>query len=358
MTTKMRMVLCLLAIAAPAGMELRAAQGESTGTTGKVLILDNERTLEGDIERIGPQYRIRRPVGELWVRADETLQLCQTREEAYAFLRARANLLDPDEHLRLARWCQLHGLCRQALEEATAAVEVRPSHVESRRLLRNLQRACEATAGVGRISNPSNVDGLEIRPTKLQEEEERSPHPQPPQLSTESLSLFLSRVQPILMNACANCHATGRGGAFKLTRTYEAGFIGRKTTQQNLAAVLAQVNKELPSASALLNKAVSIHGRPGEMGQPPLKNREVAAYRSLEEWVRVTLENTPPRRDKGSGSALVADRAHAVDATLPASPAKPETRESGIATEPPVPVEPVDPFDPLIFNRQMHPSGR
>ena len=41
--------------------------------------------------------------------------------------------------------------------------------------------------------------------------------------------------------------ATGRGGSFQLTRTYEAGLIGRKTMQQNLTAVLAQVNKDLLS---------------------------------------------------------------------------------------------------------------
>jgi hypothetical protein len=234
---------------------------------------------------------------------------------------------------------------RQALEEATAALELRPDHVESRRLLCSLQRAAEVTAAV--------------TPVKRPEEEERSPNPQPPELSTESLSLFLSRVQPILMNACANCHATGRGGSFKLTRTFEAGVIGRKTTQQNLAAVLAQVNKEVPSASPLLNKAVSIHGKPGDMAQPPLKSREVAAYRSLEEWVHVTLENASPLRDKSSpssGTAVVADRTRSGESTVPASPAKPETRESGIATEVPVSVEPVDPFDPLIFNRQMHPK--
>src|SRR5438874_13492773 len=128
MPTKIRLALGLLAALAPVWLLLPAGQPPAAPTTGKVLILDNERTLEGEIERVGEQYRIRRPVGELWVLAETTLRLCETREEAYAFLRARANLLDPDERLRLARWCQLQGLRRQALEEASAAVELRPSH--------------------------------------------------------------------------------------------------------------------------------------------------------------------------------------------------------------------------------------
>src|SRR6266404_4395367 len=277
MTTNMQMVLCVLAVAAPAWVASRAGQPEAAPTTGKVLVLDNERTLEGEIERVGAQYCVRRPVGELWVRAENTLRLCETRGEAYAFLRTRANLRDPDEHLRLARWCHQQGLHRQALEEATAAVELRPEHAESRRLLGNLQRAATVN--------------LSAQPMKSAEQEERTPNPQSPELSTEAMSLFVSRVQPILTNACANCHATGRGGAFKLIRSYETGLTSRKTTQRNLAAVLAQVNKERPSTSPLLTKAVSVHGKPGEMVQSPLKNREVVAYRSLEAWVRVTLEN-------------------------------------------------------------------
>ena len=46
-------------------------------------------------------------------------------EEAFAYLRTRANLRDPDEHLRLAYWCQLHGLRKHALEEAKEAVNLR-----------------------------------------------------------------------------------------------------------------------------------------------------------------------------------------------------------------------------------------
>jgi hypothetical protein len=345
MTTKIRMALCVLTVLVPAWIALRAGQPEAMRTTGKVLVLDNERTLEGDIEIVGQQYRVRRPVGELWIRAELTLRLCQTREEAYAFLCSRANLLDPDEHLRLARWCHLQGLRRQALEEATAAVELRPNHAESRRLLGSLQRAAAVTPAAQSV--------------KVQGEEDLTLHSQPAELSTESLSLFLSRVQPILMNACANCHATGRGGAFRLARTYETGMSSRKTTQQNLAAVLAQVNKERPPASPLLIKAVSIHGKPGDMAQSPLKNREVAAYRSLEEWVRVTLENNSQLRNKPGvpgSSPLVAERTHAGESAAPASPTKAEAREAGIATEAPVSVEPLDPFDPIIFNRQMHPK--
>src|SRR5262245_43108360 len=115
MSTKIRLALLALAVGAPAWMAFAASEPASVPKAGRVLVLDNERTLEGDIDRVGEQYRVRRPVGELWLPAENVLFLCDTREEAYAFLRARANLRDPDEHLRLAHWCHRQGLSGHAL---------------------------------------------------------------------------------------------------------------------------------------------------------------------------------------------------------------------------------------------------
>src|SRR5262245_55617209 len=108
----------LVALVLTAG---RASADTPPPATGKVLLLDNERTLEGDIGRIGTQYRVKPSVGVTWVPAEKVLHLCASQEEAHAFLARRANLDDPDERLRLARWCHLHGLRDQALAEVRAA---------------------------------------------------------------------------------------------------------------------------------------------------------------------------------------------------------------------------------------------
>src|SRR5438067_853459 len=50
-------------------------------TTGKVLVLTNERTVEGDVERIGERYRVCRAVGETWVDANQVMRLCASLEE-------------------------------------------------------------------------------------------------------------------------------------------------------------------------------------------------------------------------------------------------------------------------------------
>ena len=92
-----------------------------------------------------------------------------------------------------------------------------------------------------------------------------------------------------------NCHANGRGGAFKLTRSYNAAVLNRKTLQQNLAAVIGEVNIGQPQNSPLLSKAVSVHG---PLEQAPFKNRQAAAYRTLEDWVKNTLADNPQLVDQ------------------------------------------------------------
>lgn len=329
MKTTIRFFARLLIVLA---LSPRAVTADEPPTTGRVLVLDNERTLEGEVERVGEQYRVRRSVGETWVPGERVLRLCQTREQAYEFLRSRANLVDADERLRLANWCYLHGLREQALAEVTAAVELRPEHAESRRLLRNLQR--HATAA---LPSERDIERREAGPPAVSS---------PVELTTESLSLFVTKVQPILMNACASCHAGGdKQTGFRLTRAFEFNTAHRRTLQANLTAVLAQINVDTPAASPLLLKAVSVHG---EMAQPALKGRQSAAYKTLEEWVRVTLDGNPQLRYRAP-TATVATALESPEQSVGSF-----SKEQGQTAAPES--NKTDPFDPDAFNRQVHPK--
>jgi hypothetical protein len=310
---------------------------------GKVLVLENERTLEGDIERVGTQYRVRRLVGETWVPAESVLALCPTLEDAYRYLRRRANLRDPDERLRMANWCRQHGLRDQAVVEVEAAVTLRPEHAPSQRLLENLRQAAL----------------LNKKPKTVQ----RDADGPPPQvdLTDDALGMFVARVQPILMNTCACCHAGGRGGSFKLTRAYGDGLGNRRALHYNLAAVLAEVNVRAPQASPLLTKAVSIHAV--GMGQAPLRNRQAPAYRTLEGWVRLTLAHNPhllerqggPVAQTGGESPQAARWGEDQAPAAPAPSAQPTTPPAA-----PAEVKPAgpDPVDPEAFNRLAHPERK
>jgi hypothetical protein len=319
---------------------------------------------------VDDHFRVRRLSGETLIPASQVLALCASLEDAYQFLRGRANLNDPDERLRLATWCRVNGLLAQALVEVEAAAQMRPGDVGIERLARRLR---ETRAHPGTAPRPA-------RP-----EDGPNPHID---LTADALGLFATRVQPILMNTCASCHIGDRAGAFRLVRTYDPTLANRKSMQLNLSAVLAQVNLREPSLSPLLTKAVSVHA-PG-MVAAPLRSRELAAYRSLDEWVRRTLASNPqllerenamvfpatgsPARDAGrfgqerSGSA---SSSPSIPSNPPAVPPTPVATRTGTpsapATAPPVPAStmptdkpngpPVeDPVDPGTFNRQYHPE--
>lgn len=243
---------------------------------GRVLVLDNEQTLTGEVERVGDQYRIKRLLGETYLPVSKALKVCASLEEAHLFLRRRANLHDPSERLRLADWCRQHGLREQALQELEAADDLKPDDPTIRRWITHLRQAKAAPAVKPAVPDVPRGPRVEV--------------------AAESLGHFASRVQPILMNACASCHTGGRGGSFQLTRVFGSGQGNRISQERNLTAVLSQINPREPLSSKLLVKAVSAHG-PG-MLNAPLNGRQAAAYRTLEQWVVRTLDANPHLREQ------------------------------------------------------------
>ncbi len=360
MKTFIPSILCVGLLLAADVPSLRA---EPPANAGKVLILEDDRTLEGDVERVGDQFRVRRAVGETWLPADRVLRLCADYAAALDYLRSRSNLQDPDERLRLAQWCLDRDLTAPALVEVKAAADLRPDHPATKQLLERLQH------------QPPTPPAAVTQPTP-------EPEPAAPvDLTIEALAQFTTKVQPILMNACAGCHANGKGGSFRLTRVNDGPTLNRKTMQQNLAAVIQQVNPQQPHNSRLLTKSVSLHGDTDKKN-PPLANRDAPAYRALEEWVRLTVENNPqlldrvvalppgkaPPETKAGPSGFAADpRPNTppamVDdsANLPAPVPPPEVSPpiQMPTTAPPLKqptAAPNDPFDPDEFNRQEHPE--
>lgn len=340
MKTTLRSLSYLVFFAVAVTM-LPAATTPETVTTGKFLVLRNGRTLEGDIQLVDGQYRVRRNGGETFVPAKLAVRLFLDTEHAYQFLRGKTNLNDADERLRLARWCLDYNLRRQAEEEASVALLLRPDDAETKQLLERIRQAPTAAAPV---TVPTPEPPVPDVPAKVVE------------LTPEALGQFTHKVQPILVNACVSCHAAGRGGSFKLRRITDFPSLNIRATQENLAAVLAQINYVQPQASPLLTKAVSIHGG---SEQAPLKGRQLAPYQTLEEWLRLTLATNPQLQERGGALPVPPP---------PATPApEPKTVFAETKTETPRPhvvpaatvVKPPsggDVCDPSEFNRQAHPE--
>ena len=365
----------LLSIALSAAALLPAAPPVALGPVrpneeqllkGKILVLANGRTVEGDIERIGERYRVCRPVGETWIEGNQDTRLCASPEEVYDVLRVRLKPHDADGRARLAEWCLEHALPRQARVEVEAILIVNEHHLQARRLLARLELS------------DSPVAPQTVAPPALP-----TPPPSPRlDLTSEALNQFATRIQPILMNACVSCHNEARGATFRLTRSYEIGVANRSTLRQNVAAVLAYVNVNQPQASPFLTKAMTAHWcqwtpqgmvfKSGDPSQPAIQNRNAPAYRALEEWVHLALSTSPQLADLQAAVTPPPSAPAPEPRTIPVTPVETvapgsETTTRRVETTPSVPAAAQtaapapgpavpDAYDPDEFNRRNHPD--
>src|SRR6266851_1500062 len=352
MNANIRSLLCGVSLAVAMSSRLFAVEpAPAMPVSGKILIFDHGGILEGDVERVGERYRIRSGMAETWVPAAGVIGLAADKAAAFQLMKQRAKLDKPMERVRLARWCQSQGLKRQAVEEAEAALALKPQD-RSLKYFRDEMKAFAAFT-------PVAVGPMSPAATKKPDTE-----PMAVDVSPESLGLFATKVQPILMNACAKCHGGEYTGKFKLNQALSSS--NKQAMQANLAAVSAAIDRQQPASSLLLAKAVSVHG---DSGTPPLKDRQTAAYKHLSDWVRLAAGNPPMTNPQPASlpASVIADAiplapgaspmrqnsfASDADVKPAATPAKPTDAPPLMPKPPdadlkePAKPKPGDPFDP------------
>jgi hypothetical protein len=218
-----------------------------------------------------------------------------------------------------------------------------------------------------------------------------------PTFNGESAKMFATRVQPVLNNLCANCHARADvQTAFKLKRV-EEGYANPQAAEFNIRAAAKQLNRTTPAGSALLVKAVTAHGPAKE---PPLRGKQLPPYKVLELWAHwaVLPEGSPmptsltpavtrtAQAMPGGTSEFASGTELSPFAQPPAKPTEPPpaivpvgtivqhlsiTKPEGVPALPMAPAneEPAklpesvrtpseDPFDPDQFNKYAHPQRK
>lgn len=310
MNAKMRRILAGIALA------LLAADPPAPA---RYLLLDTRQLIAGDIERVGNNFLVRRDGGETSIPANRVVFIGKDSAEIFRYLSERTDPKDANAQIKLAQWCQSNELTQEAITAARHAVELRPNHAGSIRMLKYCEEMASAPKAVS-AARPA-------QPALLPESVDCSP---------ECLQQFRTKVQPVLMNACAQCHGTS--AKFPLQRVH-SDTLNRIATFQNLSAAMAQVDRARPASSALLLKALTAHGG---SPTPPLRDRGNAAYLQLDQWVRMLATD--------SGAVAVAPPS---DAT-PSSPPANATGFAGARGEE-KPTGPKDPFDPIEFNKSQTP---
>ncbi len=309
----------------------------------QVVVLDDGTLLEGVVQTADKIVRVAPATGAARVvTAAQVSFVGESREAAYDFVAKNVDAKTADGALRLAAWCDKAGLPDKALLHARELAALAPNDTAVRDWVAKLEKKAA---------------------TKPTESKAPTPARAPIELASGSAVAFAARIQPILANQCAGCHAAkDYTGEFKLGRVAE-GFANPETAAANLKVVASQLRADSPANSPLLTYALAAHG--GQK-RPAFPNRDAIAFRHLEAWVIESL----PKADATKGFATAPKpeakrelaeppmtlpgavvgtlgRPTVAPAPMPVAPAP-----APAMTLPAPKANPADPFDPAEFNRR------
>lgn len=340
------MKIHLLFVATIVAVSITAIRAESPKS--QVVILDDGSLIEGVVERFEGVVRITPSKGSAKLAtAQQIAFIGDSRDAAYQFAISKVDTQSLDGARQLADWCEKVGMRDQAMRHAKAALALSPDNKLLKEQIVRLNSTVSAFPSVGK--------------TVIQE---KAITPAMVELASGAAVTFAAKVQPILTNQCAVCHAADDySGTFHLNRI-TPGYSNPEATAANLKVVRSHLNPEDSLTSPLLTYALALHG--GQK-RAAFVNREQPAFQNLQNWVLTAL---PPRNNernlvRGFGT-IVTEPTTPEPRSLPGAvvgtvgkPAPQSVAIPVVVTPPPqvpvtakaaAPANPGDPFDPAIFN--------
>ncbi|MCA9045966.1 MAG: hypothetical protein KDA69_16685, partial [Planctomycetaceae bacterium] len=315
-----------------------------------VVVMNDGRVFEGNLREVPGGYRVEKADGTYnMVPFDLILATAESVPAAYRKLRNSVSFHTVDSHMKLAEWCRDQGLMQEARLEVAAALELEPLRSDARQLLKEIE------ANV----NPRPLHHETAPAPAMTADGFTKPENRTAQgLSDEATREFIIHIQPMMMNKCGNarCHGgdqIGREFHFQMVR----GQTNQtRTSDQNLAALMAQIDFASPEASPLLQKpqeSTEFH-RFVFRGSTGIRQLQI-----LQAWVaQVARDKSPaqsPRMQQRQPSEVVLASGFEPNPSelgngraLPQN-GSPHEFLNGILRE-----EQPDPFDPEVFNRQVH----
>lgn len=335
----------------------------SVPTSGVLVMRDpTGSVVYGKISLEDEIYTVHGRYGAMQIPASQVRMRCAGLLDAYARLHElTVKHQSANSHITLARWCVTNELDKEAIQELNAALELEPGRDDARRMLRSLSETPQSDR-----KSPQRKDPVDIVPAT---------RPDVPAVdATATLGglpllqavQFTRRIQPLLVKTCATtgCHTREADNGFQLYHVIPGKNSNRHASEQNLAAVLAQIDLKNPAGSRLLNMSRGKHGRRGRLVFSGQRREEQLA--ELEQWVLEVARDQSQRSKTAriDGKGNVSGRQSA--ATDPHSTAGRSSERDPFAGKA-VPVTTLhgerrertmfdssgkDPFDPAGFNRQ------
>jgi len=259
------------------------AQGSSNNPHGLLVLVDG-KVLDGEFTPRSDGYDVRVAAGRMFIGSERVRFFASDLPDAYRRMRLSQAELTPEVHVELARWCLANKLRAEAHREVLDALHLDPNRTDAKRILAALiqHSGLSGSPGSGLTEYPSTA---------------RSTAPSIEARSLAGLSRsvaqdFTRRVQPLLMNKCANagCHSGGTGSSFQLASAHRGS--SPTIAERNLAAVLKQIDLAQPAKSPLV---VEVEGTHANLNAPLFRGRLGAQQLDiLRSWVFMAANDIAP----------------------------------------------------------------
>lgn len=261
-----------LATSVAFGQDAPAPQGPlasapTSPSTYRALLLSSGKVVRGEIifVKAADAYCLKGSGGPVPYPNSMVLKAGASVEELYRFQVGRLPGGDPDERIKLAKWCLTEKLIPQAREQLEVVKEMCPDDREVQRMLFNLATTekPEMDSEVRRTSVevPAPLDPTVLKSRKRYGGGLPQIFDLPPAQAVKRANEFAQYVQPVLQQNCVKCHNEKYQGNFQLIemRTPREK-SNTDNLRANLDATLNLVNQDDPSRSELLSAGLVPHG--------------------------------------------------------------------------------------------------
>ncbi|MGE3821398.1 MAG: hypothetical protein AB7I30_18460, partial [Isosphaeraceae bacterium] len=284
---------------------------EAAPTT--VLLLFNGRLIQGQgpITREGDQYVLRQRGGVIRFHENQVEAAFGSIAELYRYKSEQIPDRDPDERLKLARWCLTHKLKDEARAQLDAVVAMSPDSREASAMLASLnaeaarlaiaprvdpgvvQTSGEAATMAQDADTPAELDSTLLRRARKELGVTGLPviFDLPQALAVKRADQFARVVHPVLQASCVRCHNEKHEGSFRLIQVKSRRDWSPVVFRANLDATLQYVDPENPSMSQLLSTSLLPHGK-GPDPRPIFRGSNDPRFQILSAWVN-SLRSDP-----------------------------------------------------------------
>lgn len=295
----------------------RADRAEASDWPG-VHLLTKDRLLRGRLSEEGGYYVIEYRLGSVRIPKDELVASFRSIEELYRHKVDEIADRDPDEHLRLAKWCLSQNLTAQARQHLQSTLRLLPGQPEARRMLAsmeaNVERKQREVASRDRdrdrnldsnvvgasLANPEmavrssdsviEADRTDARARAIQEARQRYGNARgapvifdlSPTAAFSRARDFANVVHPVLQRRCGGCHNERHDGDYQLIQVLTARDRTQQTILFNMDATLRYVNPNDPARSELVYKVLGPHS---SKNRPIFEGRNDRDFQVLNQWL-------------------------------------------------------------------------